>query len=434
MYRIWYSTESFADYIIDHTFLRKITNVKKCKISESDANNPLDFYTIPDHIRKILYLDAPDLIIELNDEPILSIEITTEAGTGHNVFQRFARIAAAAENNVPVIYIYPEGKLVHRKSKEPLEAFDRWDSINPLIFLALDDVKTIFDIPALLFYFPSDMTSNIFNSESQYILRNGLHYDSDESTFPGCPDSTDSQMLDMFNTINEICYTIEKRGISMAKPDLLKGMYVRDRTVAMLFEYGFKAKDQIKFSQKDYLKPSYSMRNKMSPLSSVTIIETEYLLNYLSQYEINHYHIGELLKSRKQTAIYQANASFRGDPYPGCLAAIDYLICRTGKTLEDRNKNLVMVWGKVEVDDANKTITISNEKGSTINDFFRDVKKSSKHNLLVKNYSELKPEEIPRYFMQIRYGSTYSKLKHIRVYSYFADAILFPDGSLWRDA
>jgi len=41
--------------------------------------------------------------------------------------------------------------------------------------------------------------------------------------------------------------------------------------------------------------------------------------------------------------------------------------------------------------------------------------------------------EIPRYFMQVRYGSTYSKAKHIRVFSYFADAILFPDGSLWRD-
>ena len=35
--------------------------------------------------------------------------------------------------------------------------------------------------------------------------------------------------------------------------------------------------------------------------------------------------------------------------------------------------------------------------------------------------------------MQVRYGSTYSKVKHIRVYSYFSDAILFPDGALWRD-
>ena len=50
-----------------------------------------------------------------------------------------------------------------------------------------------------------------------------------------------------------------------------------------------------------------------------------------------------------------------------------------------------------------------------------------------EGYDELRNMEIPRYLMQVRYGSTYSKVKHIRVYSYFSDAILFPDGSLWRD-
>lgn len=36
--------------------------------------------------------------------------------------------------------------------------------------------------------------------------------------------------------------------------------------------------------------------------------------------------------------------------------------------------------------------------------------------------------------MQVRYGSTYLKVKHILKFSYFADAILFPNGFLWRDA
>ena len=70
----------------------------------------------------------------------------------------------------------------------------------------------------------------------------------------------------------------------------------------------------------------------------------------------------------------------------------------------------------------------------TFEDFFNDVKNCSRHNLLTKNYDELANKDIPRYLMQVRYGSTYSKVKHIRVFSYFADALLFPDGSLWRDA
>ncbi len=47
---------------------------------------------------------------------------------------------------------------------------------------------------------------------------------------------------------------------------------------------------------------------------------------------------------------------------------------------------------------------------------------------------DIPSSEIPRYYMQVRYGSMFSKVKHIRVFSYFADAILFPDGALWRDA
>ena len=78
MYRVWYSTESFADYIIDHTSLSGKPIIKN-KMYESDANNPTRFHTMPDHIRKILYLDAPDLIVEKDNEPVFSIEVTTEA-------------------------------------------------------------------------------------------------------------------------------------------------------------------------------------------------------------------------------------------------------------------------------------------------------------------------------------------------------------------
>jgi hypothetical protein len=172
----------------------------------------------------------------------------------------------------------------------------------------------------------------------------------------------------------------------------------------------------------------------MSPLSATVEIPSAYLLNYLRQYETNHYQIGELLRNREKTIIYKVNAKFRGDPYPGALAAIDYLLCREGKTFEERKNNLVLVFGDLSVDDASKTLAISDTNGSTIEELFSDVKSNEKHNLLAKNYVDLRNQDIPRYFMQMRYGSTYSKVKHIRVYSYFADAILFPDGSLWRDA
>ena len=416
MYRVWYSTESFADYIIEHTDL-STKNVVKKKMYESDANNPNHFHTMPDHIRKILYLDAPDLIVEKENEPVFSMEVTTEAGTGHNAFQRFARIAAAVENGVPAFYIYPEGKIISRRA-----VADKWDEINPLVFNALEAVMSVYNIPALLYYFPTDDIPLYRDNpqEAPHFSSKGLCYDKNIVRYPGCPDAEAQSMKNMFAAINEIVKATEAGGVVQARVGLLKNLIIRKQRNFMQHEFVTKANGRD--------------ADNMSPLSAVIEIPTQYLLNYLSQFETNGYEIGELLKSREKTCLYQVNAGFRGDPYPGCLAAIDYLACRQGTTFEDRRNNLVMVWGKVSIDHVNETIEIIDERGSTVTDFFSAVQGSSRLNLLTKYYYELQNKEKPRYFMQVRYGSTYSKVKHIRVYSYFADAILFPDGSLWRDA
>ena len=415
MYRVWYSTESLADFIIDHTVLQNRV-VSKSKLHESDAKNPKLFHTVPDHIRKILYLDAPDLIVELSNEPVFSMEISTEAGTGHNVFQRFARIAASIENEVPVFYIYPEGVIIKRRSTTP-----RWDTINPMVFKAMDDVMSIYGIPALLYYFPTDIQDypNPNASKSPNIGVKGLRFDPQIAKYSGCPDSNSSEMQEMFEAINEVIVATES-GVKIGQSRLLSNLIIRKRRAFMNSEFSAKANGQ-----------DISL---MSPLTATLTADSEYLLNYLSQYEDSNYNIGELLRNRENTVFYKVNARFRADPYAGVLTAIDYLLCREGKTFEERRNNLVLVFGDLRFDNENNTIIIADDNGSTIADFISAVKNSEKHNLLTSDYANLSNTDIPRYFMQVRYGSTYSKQKHIRIYSYFADAILFPDGSFWRDA
>jgi hypothetical protein len=408
-YRIWYSTESVADYIIAKTILHTKAHEKK-KLFESDASKPNDFHTLPDHIKQILYLDAPDIIVEIDTEPIFSIEFTTEAGTGHNAFQRFARLAASVENNVPAFYVYPEAVIIHRR-----RARSKWDPINPLVFKALGDVMNIYQIPALLYYFPTDYRTHSNPLLSPNLRKKGIKYDRN-SAYAGCPDGSNSEMGLMFNAINEIISVNERYGVIMSRERLLGKRVIQTRKTFMQSEYIAK-----------------SGHEEMSPLSATKIVNTQYLLNYLSQFENASYKIGELLQSREETVIYQVDAKFRGDPYPGALAAIDYLLCREGKTFEERKYNLVMAWGKLNIDDTNETFTIAGTKGK-INDFVNAVRSSENKNLLSKRYSQLQNRQIPRYYMQVRYGSTFSKVKHIRVFSYFADAILFPDGAVWRDA
>jgi hypothetical protein len=408
-FRIWYSTEPFADFIIANTELRNKTFVKK-KMYESDANNAKNFHTMPDHIKKILYLDAPDLIVEIDHEPIFSVEVSTEAGTGHNAFQRFARLAASVENNVPAFYIYPEAAIIKRQNTPP-----KWDKINPLVFKALDDVMSIYSIPALLYYYPSDYRTHPDASTSSNQLSKGILHDPNRN-YSGSPLGSDAEMTNMFNAMNEIISVFEKHGVVKGREKLLSNRTVIARRTLMNQEYTNKG---------GHL--------NMSPLSATIKVSTVELLKYLSKYETKNYKIGELLRSRKETIIYKVDASFRGDPYPGALAAIDYLLCREGKSFEERKYNLVLCWSNVSVNKKIKTIQLNGTKGK-IDDFIKAVKASENKNILGKCFSEIKPDEIPRYYMQVRYGSTYSKVKHIRVFSYFADAILFPDGALWRDA
>ena len=153
-WRVWHSAKSFCEFIVDNTILSNFRDTIEFKtIAESDAAKGGSFHKVPDHIKKILYLDAADMIVEYNSEPIVCIEETKEAGTGHNSMQRFARIAAAAENNVPAIYIMPEAAIISRKATRGGEEINvtRWDALNPIVFQAFNSVMDIFKIPTLFF-------------------------------------------------------------------------------------------------------------------------------------------------------------------------------------------------------------------------------------------------------------------------------------------
>lgn len=58
-------------------------------------------------MQKVLLYDRPDIVLLDGKTPILVVEETVEVPSGHNVGQRFARIAAAAEAGVPSLYFGP---------------------------------------------------------------------------------------------------------------------------------------------------------------------------------------------------------------------------------------------------------------------------------------------------------------------------------------
>ena len=411
-FTLWGSTDGFTDFIVQNTIL-KDKEVENKYLPESDASKPKQFHKLPTHIKNIQYLDSPDLIIELNGEPILSVEISREAGTGHNVFQRFARIAAAVENNVPCIYIYPEAAMVYRQGQGA-----KWDSINPLIFYAIERLSRIYPkAPALLYYYPSYYRDDK-NSPLITAANKGLKLQQNKDV-----PIVDREMEEMFKCIDDIInYHISKKSTPITT----------EKSIS----------DRISFMQEEYYAKGGEHKPTLSPISSTIEVPSQSIIDYISRVKEGmpkegdgDYFDNTIWSSRKRTIIYKVDAKFRGDPYPGCLAALDYMLSRRGQTYEDRDFNLVIAWGEVNFDEESGVLDIiASKKKQSINVLFDEVKKNDiKQDVLTKSYAEIDFEQLPRYFMQLRFGSTFSKPKHIRVYSYFSDAILFPDGALWRE-
>ena len=110
---------------------------------------------------------------------------------------------------------------------------------------------------------------------------------------------------------------------------------------------------------------------------------------------------------------------------------------RIGENIDDREKNLVMAWCDIEYDEDNDELNVVDSQAS-INDFMESVNKVRDPRKCLLSFSEydklsLEKHNIPRYFMQIQHGCRFTKSKELRVYSAFADAILFEDGCLWKD-
>jgi hypothetical protein len=413
---IWHSSEAsvLSDWIINKTSLSKITTVTKRELAMSDASSPKTFHLMPARIKEILYLDSPDIIISVADVPLLSIEISEEAGTGHNAFQRFSRLAAAVENNVAAFYIYPEAVWINRTKSNT----KRWDVLNPLIFKTMENMMRIYDIPAFLYFFPTDFQGDTKKPPTQSFGPKGHSYE-DDHLYPGVPNSKSTQMTELLEHLEEMLKIAYSNAPSQVGSIALKKKWAQDK--------------------RDWMAAQWASRNAgriWSPQTATLEVDTQVLLKHLSKYAEKNHDFGPLLSSRTKTIIYFPKEKYRkqGDPYTGALASLDYLLCRDGKTYEDREKNLVIAFGDLRFLPSGD---LENVVGpATIGDYvtpIQDLYRSKSRVLLGRSYVELKGQ-IPRYMMQVRHGTSYTKRKDLRIFAYFADAIIFPDGSLWREA
>jgi hypothetical protein len=98
----------------------------------------------------VLQYDRPDVLLTHRGTPVLVIERTIEVPSGHNVGQRFARLAAAAEQRVPLVYFGPFKARKHGGAT----AGPRY--MNLRLFYALDKIEQLNDAAVSTINWPVD--------------------------------------------------------------------------------------------------------------------------------------------------------------------------------------------------------------------------------------------------------------------------------------
>lgn len=241
-------------------------------------------------IDRITEYDKPDIILVKNGEPLLVIEITQEVPTGHNVGQRFARLVRAVELGIPTIYFFPFDAKKHGE----------WAGIcnlNIRLLAAAKKMYEIHDTPLLCVNWPTDSRGEIVvdGTENDTMIKILKSY-VDSGFNKKC-----SGFIDQLNQLDAEYTRRLRTRPSYAK---LPPSVTQEKTSTVLRNFGITNAPSA-FVNRPY---TYLYRMDMTPE-----------------------------KCKRQ------------DPYTGTTFIYDYLVCRTGKNVNDKKNNLVLHFPKLTV-------------------------------------------------------------------------------------
>ena len=243
-------------------------------------------------VDSLVIYDRPDIILLLDEKPILVLEKTAEVPTGHNVGQRVARLVRAAEHEVPVLYFLPFDARKHG-------TFTGICSINTRLIKAMVRMSEIHNVPVLPVEWPSRKVDG-------------------ELVTDGTQDNKLAQLVS----------------------SLLDSFPMKWNKVTKQHE--------------SWLEEELERRNSQYPPyqklpTSAKIEKTSKFLGSLS-FDTKKY---SSLLSRQETLIYRMDMTpdkcRREDPYTGTQFIYDYGWLREGPRPLDRNSNLLIHVPKVTV-------------------------------------------------------------------------------------
>lgn len=389
-----------TDQVASSKWIKKILTNDFVLIEEGipKAGSP-DFLNLTEKLKNILRLDKPDIIIsKIKDgleKPLVSIELSACKLQTQHIEQRMARIIAAAENGVPAIYIC---------GKELIGTDDKLVPFDPKHYDLMYKIGDINEVPTFFYHWPT--------KGKQYIHEIGIQ---------GSPPIDNPEIQKAISMIKILINEENNlsRTVSYFNNDKIEKEFSNLKSRALGKKY-------------DLYKMAY--KKDGNPIKNSTLLEinTNELLNFLSNYmERDKNWIQKTIKSfpkrilgREKTIIFKPNTTKSrmfikaGDPYVGMIASFDYAFCRTGKTVDQRSKNLIYM--PLNEDDSYMKRTLAKDG---FNKFY-------KKDCPFKSTEVEKVQDQFKIAHHLQYGCTFTKIKPMKIYSNFTDLMVFKDSLL----
>lgn len=247
-------------------------------------------------VDQLIAYDRPDIIIVYDGRPILVLERTEEVPSGHNVGQRFARIARASEKKVPFVYFFPYVAQKHGAETEERELQQKTNQryVNPRLFEAFDRLEAIYGTVIIPVTWPVDSGYELLRTAQKDVEVTAVLRDIVNWAFSGEPTASLRNM----------------NAITRAKEEAEREKQVRKAST-------------VKYSR---LPPT---------------VRVEMTSELVERHGIRS-NLGARLSRREKSLVYSIGMRYvRSDPYTGMLIFYDYLCTRTGPTTKERSMNLV---------------------------------------------------------------------------------------------
>lgn len=237
----------------------------------------------PPIIDEITSYDKPDIIVLKDNKPILVIEMTQEVPTGHNVGQRFARLVKSIEMNVPAIYFFPFDAMKHGTNSNIC-------NLNIRLLAAAEKMLRLHHTPLLCVNWITDCNGEIITDGSENIRIKELlasYVNSGYHKF--CTEFT--------NELNN-----------------------------MRYEYNIRLQNRPSYAT---LPPSVILENTSDIIAKCHIIDAK--TSFIQRLKTYVYKMAMTPEKCK-----------RQDPYTGTAFIYDYLVCRIGVDVSEKESNLAL--------------------------------------------------------------------------------------------